>query len=159
MLKCSVLALCLVSACALSAASADDQEIESLQALPPLLVDVKVVAPVSAGIGESDLKAAVELRLRNSGIKVGPGSDAILAPHLFVSVTAPTGQSATFGVGVSLSQFVKPFRPQESRAPILILNTWHKDRDATISNGVVLIPARDLVEKIIDDFINDYLKA
>src|SRR3989442_93792 len=112
MLRFRVLALCLLLVCAV--ASADDQDVESLRGLPPLVVDVKVVAPVSAGIGESDLKAAVELRLRNSGVKLAPNLDMVLVPHLFVSVKAPAGQLETFGVEVSLSQFVKPFRPLES---------------------------------------------
>src|SRR5713226_1866509 len=109
MQKFLILAPCVFLALALSFAFAADQDIESLRGLPPLIVEVMIAAPASAGIGESDLKAAVELRLRNSGIKTNPDPELILAPHLFVSVTAPTGQLAAFGVGVSLSQFVKPF--------------------------------------------------
>jgi hypothetical protein len=146
------------------AASAADQDIESLQGLPPLVVGVRVEAPISVGIGEPDLKAAVELRLRNAGIKMATGLDEVYAPHLDVFVTAPSapsaGTSLMYGIGVFLSQLVTPFRVDASTAPRLFLNTWKTTkRGGLISNGSILIPTRALVEYSIDDFVSDFLKA
>lgn len=149
-----------------SYASAADQDTDSLQGLPPLVVDVKVVAPVSAGIGEGDLKSAIEARLKGSRVRLATGLDTLLAPKLFVAVTAPLGSMGQFGIGATLSQFVKPWRLDaakvacsESTAPTLLLVTWNKERDSMVANGHPLIPTRELVEKIIDEFVDDFQKA
>ncbi len=109
MLRFTVVVVYFFVACALAAA--DNQEVKSLQGLPPLVVDVRVVAPISVGISEGDLKKAIELRLRSSGIKIASGLDTLLAPQVFVSVTAPTSQVGLYAVSATLIQFVKPWRP------------------------------------------------
>jgi hypothetical protein len=152
-------------ACAVSMAQALDQDIESLKGLPPVDVSVRVEAPISVGIGEADLKAAVELRLRNSGFKIATGWETINAPKLFVSVMAPSepvvGKLAFFGIRVSLAQFVRPLRADESTAPTLLLITWKRDnRAGMVSNGsVVEISTRNLVETSIDEFASDFRLA
>jgi hypothetical protein len=137
----------------------------ALKGLPPVDVTVRVEAPISVGIGETDLKAVVGLRLKNSGIKIATGLETINAPKLFVSVMAPSepvvGKLALFGIGVSLAQFVMPYRTAESTVPTLLLITWKRyNRAGMISNGsVVKISTRELVETSIDEFVSDFKLA
>lgn len=162
---------CLFLSSALPVALADDQEIDSLRGLPPLVVAVKVMAPIPIGIGESDLKAAIESRLKNAGIRIATGFDTLLAPQLFVSVTAPTGKFGLFGINASLFQSVKPWRPDActgpvsdvtcaaNKAPTIVLTTWHADTTSMVADGNPITPTREIVEKIIDGFAKDFRTA
>jgi hypothetical protein len=151
---------------------ADDRDAKSLEGLPPVWVDITVVAPTSVGIGEADLKVAVESRLRSGGINIATPSgsrEAFLAPHLFIRVTAPvalpreldsTGRMGMYLIGVSLVQYVMPYRSNPSTAPQLFLQTWQKDLENVAANGNTLrVSTRELAEKIIDEFIADFRKA
>lgn len=154
--------LCVLPVCA--AAQATD----SLRGLPPVVIDVRVDAPVSAGIGESDLKSAVALRLTRAGIRIegpalGPGS-SVWAPKLFVYVAAPIATESSslkmYGIAVSVMQFVKPLRPGGGDAPTLFLNTWSsKDLGGMIRDGSPIKPTRGLVEMAVDEFIEAYRGA
>lgn len=144
-----------------------DQEIESLRGLPPLAVDVKIVAPISAGISEADLRAAVESRLKIGGVKIAAGLEEIgPVPRLFVFVTAPTANVGLFSVNLSLSQFMKPYRPDAgtvpcsgSSAPTLILNTWQTKYEGIMENGRPVVATREMAESLVDGFAKSFSKA
>ncbi len=143
-----------------------DQETDSLRGLPPLVVNVTVEAPIPVEIGEADLKAAVEARLKSHGLKLAVGLEFVVSPVFFLSVAAPEGPYGIYGIGGSLAQFVRPWRPEPEQGswlskagPKLLLETWHKMRSGAIFNGHPSISTRKLAELIVDDFASDYRKA
>jgi hypothetical protein len=139
--------------------AAEDQEVDSLRGLPAVMVRVSVVAPLSVGIGEADLKNAIELRLRSAGVKLATGLEIIGAPTMVVSVTAPRGDLGMYGISIALCQYVKPIRSDDTKSPTLLLATWQRFSDGMVSRGNPLIPTRQLAEKIVDDLVSDYRKA
>jgi hypothetical protein len=155
--------LLLVAARGSLAEDSTAMEVRSLAGLPPVVVEVRVDAPTTAGIGEQDLKTLVEARLRQGGIGGAVGLlDYLNAPRIFVSVGAPTGSGGltSFGVGISVSQYLYPLRTKDLPAPKLLMSTWNKVQMSLMDrNGYPVFSTRYFVEKLIDQLAGDYAKA
>jgi len=134
------------------------QDIKSLIGLPPLTVDVDVMSK-TAGISGPDLKAAAEARLTSSGIKLATGLETVSGPQMFIAVGPVKEATSTYGVGVFITQYVKPYRADPATAPTLLMNTWSKNASGKMADGNPVTPTKELVEKLIDDFVADYRKA
>ncbi len=143
--------------------SAQVRSIPSLKELPPVILKIDVVAPMSVGIGESDLRNFIERKLTSAGIKQqSTFLDLINAPRLYLTVTAPSGDSPFYFLNLELAQFLRLWRPgdQETRANTLMYTWQGPTRSGMLgSNGVPVIPTRDLVDKLLEEFIKDYREA
>ena len=160
----AVITACLATLITANVVAAQEMERESLKGLKGVQVLVELLRPdvEGRGVSKDSIKTDVELRLRQSGIKVYANSreDRSLAKaYLYINLNSMAGTANTTGlfaacIEVHLNQWMRSqVNGQELKG-----STWSLGMVVTIGVNN-LRELRDDVMDLVDVFIYDYLAA
>lgn len=108
----------------------------------------------SLGIDEENIRTGVEIKIRNSGIKVVENSNVMFLVD--VDVTPPISRVYAISVRVDIMDMVSLYRN-----PKIIFQTtiWDKSELSIAGEYKVKEAIKEDVDELVDKFILDYLKA
>jgi hypothetical protein len=135
-------------------ARGSDYERKSLRDIGPFNVELNVSkGAIQHGLNNDAIEAAVELRLRRNGIKLGDNT----APYLVVAV-----RHVQFGSDITLWLLEVEFRQPvtvQANGELMLAATWRKGREVVCLPSKSPVTVSDALDGLVDQFINDYLAA
>ena len=128
---------------------------DTLKGLNGVCVIVESLIPDAEqhGLTKEALQTAVELRLRQHGIKVNP-----VGPVLFISVSAAANEEFSISAVAVWVGFVQPAVLLRNPKTLTAVTTWQK-YNVGLFGLDKLRTFRETVQDNVDEFINDYLAA
>jgi len=136
-------------------ARGSDYERKSLRDIGPFNVELVNVSKgaIQHGLNNDAIEAAVELRLRRNGIKLGDNT----APYLVVSV-----RHVPFDSDITLWLLEVEFRQPvtvQANGELMLAATWRRGREVVCLPSQSPVTVSDALDGLVDQFINDYLAA
>ena len=112
-----------------------------------------------AGVSKDELKAFIELKLRQNGIRVREMSDFTAeSPFIYININLldlDEVEHFAFSANIGLNQTVRLIRNDQT----LCAETWNKGNIAICRRESVRGKIKETVEALLTFFINDYLAA
>lgn len=167
MMKRAILILVTIVAVGIPVLQAESPSVESiiktrpLKGLESIAVLVEGFRPegAKAGVSEEELKAFVELKLRQSGVVVRDiNKHTLESPYLYINVNLMYLEEIdhfTYSASVSLNQTVRLLRNETT----LTAATWNKGTVAIIRKNKAREDVKNSVDSLLTFFLNDYLSA
>jgi len=139
------------------------EERESLRGIKGIGVLIEGITPDARadGLSESEIRTAVELIFRSSGIPLlseAKSSKPFLAPYLYVNVKALTTKLGLshYCVEVQFRQYVSPVNRTEKSFPIHA-TTWQMSMVGGVGADNLRSIISVSVEPLVKNFANDFL--
>lgn len=157
-----MLALCTRPLIAQSSSSIEAQVLaKPFRDVGTLAVLVESLGPDArkAGVSEDELKAFVELKLRQAGITVRDiGAHSLESPYVYVNINLMYHEQIdhlSYSARISLQQTVRLLRNDST----LTAGTWEKESIAIVRREKAHGHIKDTVDTLLTFFLNSYLSA
>jgi len=159
-----VLAMLIVLGCGnLAAVQAGvESERESFRGLPGVAVVIEGLDPAASGDGlsEDEIRTAVELILRSSGIRILSQTERTrfpAGPYLYVAVNTFKNKLGFYAYSASsqLSQVVELLSPGWKKQVYAV--TWSRTMVGTVGQDKLRMIISVAIEPLVKEFANDFL--
>ena len=121
----------------------------------PVVVEDLDTDATNIGLTKQNLQTDVELRLRQSGVKVGPNRDFV---YLYLSVIVMKGPGDVYAIGLDLELNQPVTLVRDPKIDPGLAPTWSLSRLSLVNRTQVRGYAHQSVRDLVDQFLNAYLE-